>query len=546
MDLDLVVANGLVIDGTGGPQFRADVGIRRGRIEVVARAGGLAGARVVDASGLAVAPGFVDLDSHADWAVAQEGAAAALARWLRQGVTTLIGGACGYSSAPVLGGGAEALARQGAFLRDGPFVPRWRTFGEFLDVVEGDGVPLNVGFLVGQNTLRAQAMGAATSPAPPEALRTMLDETREALRAGALGFSANAAFAPGAFADAAELGALARLVAREGGLFAVHARAYTRLSSAYRPSIAGGPHNLRAIRDLVELARGTGARLQISHLMLAGRRTWRTCDAVLGCLDAARAEGVDVAFDAAPYTVAVGPIQLLFPAAFVASFPESDRPGGARALRLLSGLQRGLLGMGPDDVRLRRAGGHPALAPLEGRSFAEIAHRLGVSPTDAQLHIARRAGMNGASVLVGALSGDRHDDAPLRALLLHPLCAIATNAASTRAGPQNPSATGAFPRFLGRYVRELALVPLEEAVRRMTSLPAARLGLARVGRVAEGCWADLTVFDPATVRDAADPERADAAPEGIRTVLVSGVPVVDAGRVVDGVLPGRVLRSGPA
>jgi N-acyl-D-amino-acid deacylase len=540
MELDLVVRGGVVIDGTGAPRFEADVGIQRGRIRAIVRGGGLNGARAIDAAGLVIAPGFVDIDSHVDWAVAQVHAGPALARWLRQGATTVIGGACGFSPAPVLPGGAEAVGKLGAFLSEGALVPCWTGFGEFLEVVASAGAPLNLGFLVGQNTLRAQATGGARF-ATPEARAIMLEQTREALRAGALGLSANTGFVPGAFADQAELAALADLVARQDALLAVHARAYTWISPVRRRPGSRGPHNVSAIRELLDLSRAAGARLHVFHLMLAGRRTWRTCGQVLGTLDAGRSEGIDVSFDATPYTVAVGPLQLVFPDWFVAEFPDRNRRG-SRALRWMGILQRALLGMGYDDVRLRHAGADPSLAALEGLSFAEIGRRLGMSAVDAQIEIARRVGMNGASVMVGGLSGDGDD--PLRRLLCHPLCAIGTNAASSASGPQNPGVTGAFPRFLGRYVRDLAAVPLEEAVRRMTSLPAARLGLSQLGRVAEGCWADLTLFDPSRIRDPGQPERLDAAPEGIRYVLVSGVPVLQDGMIAPGVTPGRVLRRG--
>lgn len=540
MELDLVVSNGTVIDGTGAPRFRADVGVRGGRIAAVSRAAGpLRGARVIDAGGLAVVPGFVDIDSHVDWAVIHDDDVA-LGRWIRQGVTAAIGGACGFSPAPILPGCADVVGRAGRFLHDGPFAPRWHGFAEFLDAVAARGVPLNVGFLVGQNVLAAQAI--ATSVAG-DALAIVLEQTREALRAGALGFSANAATIPGTLARPEDLAAVAAVVAAEGGLFAVHARAYTLLSPGYGRSASRGAHNVRAVRDLVTVARRTGVRLHLLHLALAGRRTWRTLRDVLGTVDAARADGVDVAFDAAPYGTAVGPIQFLFPAGFVSRFPERSGPGRLGALKALGVLQRVLLGMGFEDVRLRRAGDDPSLAALEGLSFAEIGRRLGMHPIDAQVEVARRVGMTGASVLIGTMSADAGDDSALRAILSHPRCCIATNAASPLAGPQNPAVTGAFPRFLGRYVRELGLVSLEEAVRRMTSLPAERARLEGVGRVAEGGWADLTIFDPATVDGPQDPERADAAPLGIPTVIVSGVPVVEHGNVVPGVRPGRVLRS---
>ncbi len=544
MELDLVVSGGTVIDGTGAPRFRGDVGVRGGRIAAVSRAPGtLRGARVVEAGSLAVAPGFVDVDSHVDWAVVQDDGDVALARWLRQGVTTAIGGACGFSPAPVLPGCSDVVGRRARFLREGPFAPPWHGFAEFLHAISARGVPLNVGFLVGQSTLAAQA-GATSLARDP--LAAVLEQTREALRAGAIGFSGNAAAIPGTLARPEDLAAVAALVRAEDGLLAVHARAYTRLSAGYGRSRSRGPHNVRAVRDLVEVARSTGVRLHVLHLALAGRRTWRTLRDVLGSVDAARAEGIDVGFDAAPYGTAVGPIQLLFPEWFVSRFPERSGPGRLRALKALVVLQRVLLGMGFDDVRLRRAEGDPALAALEGLSFAAIGRRLGMHPMEAQVEIARRVGMTGASVLIGTMSADGEDDAALRAILSHPQCCIATNAASARAGPQNPSVTGAFPRFLGRWVRELGLVSLEEAVRRMTSLPAERARLDGIGRIAEGCSADLTIFDPAIVDGPEEPERADAAPRGISAVLVSGVPTVERGGLVPGVRSGRVLTRGPA
>lgn len=537
MQLELVITGGTVVDGTGRPPFRADVGIGRGRIAAVEPAARLTGDEVLDATGLVVTPGFVDVDSHVDWAVAR-GDLDALGRWTRQGVTTAIGGACGFSAAPVLPGGADAVARAARFLYDGAFAPAWGTFAEFLSAVAARGLPLSVGFLVGQNTIAAQAAACGRGREP---LAVLLEETREALRAGALGFSANAATLRGIVRGPSDLAAVAAAVAAEDALLAVHARAYTRIYPGYGRSASRGPANVRAVRDLAALARGTGVRLHVLHLAAAGRRTWSTVPALLGAIDAARADGVDVGFDAAPHGTAVGPILFAFPEWFASGFPARTGRAKLAALRATAVLQRVLLGLGFDDLRLRQAPGEPALAALEGRSFAEIGRRLGVHPIVSQVELARRAGMTGASVLFGAMSADARDDTALRAVLAHPHCCIGTNAASTATGPQNPSVTDAFPRFLGRYVRELRLVRLEEAVRRMTSLPADRAGVRGVGRVAAGLRADLVVLDLATVGGAKDPESPTAAPTGIRAVLVSGVPVVQDGRVRPGVLPGRVL-----
>ena len=541
MEIDLVVANGSVVDGTGSPPFDADVGIRAGRIVAVARERRLEGARVLDAGGMVVAPGFVDVDSHADWALLSRDARPLLGRWLRQGVTTVIGGACGFAPAPVLDGMAGIVASHSAFLRELPFVPTWRTFGEFLDTVARRALPINVGFLVGQNLLRAQALASGAVP-ETQAIGVVVEQAVDALRAGALGVSANVGFVPGVLAPDEELRALAQAVAREDRLLAVHARAYTRMSPAYRPFPAREPHNLRAVRELADISHDSGARLHVLHLMTVGRRSWRTCTGLLRLVDHSRAAGADLGFDAAPYTVAVGPIQLLFPPA-VASTSAGRRPRAhVWELRLLSRAQRLLLGMGAADVRLVSAPGDPSLRELEGCSFAEIARRLRMSAAEAQLEVATRTGMNGASVAIGTVSGEPGDERPLEAILAHPHCAIGTNAASKSSGWQNPSVTGAFPRVLGHLVRERRLLSLEEAVRRMTSLPASRLGLTEIGRVAEGCRADLTVFDPARVRDPANPEDANAVPEGIRTVIVSGIPVLLDGLAVPGAAPGRVLR----
>lgn len=540
VQFDLVVTGGTVIDGTGAGRYRAEVGIVNGRIQAIARAGAvLNGAQRVDATGKVLGPGFVDSNSHVDWIAPLAGREALLAPMLLQGITTSVGGGCGYSPAPVFPGRASELVdRLSAFLHEGPFRYRWSSFGEFLSALEADRPLVNVGFLVGQNTLRDLVRGMRPGAPTALELKQMKELLAQALHDGALGLSGNAGMRPGRYATADELTELAAVVRQADGVCAVHARAYTALSDSYSP--LGAPHNVRAVRELIEVARRSSARVQISHLLFAGRRTWRTTQRVLDEINQARLEGIDIAFDAIPYTVSGGPLELIFPSWFVARFPGSANSRMA-ALRLKTELaiQRTAIGIGYQDIRLM-ASAEPGLNAFEGLDVATIADRLGISPVDAELHLARQSRL-GAMVLFDTCSGTAEDDQPLRSVLRDQSCAFITNAAVRTHGARNPAAFGAFPRVLGHFSRDLGLFSLEEAVRRATSYPAERVGLKHIGRIAEGYHADLVVFDPETVGHQLTGAQAGD-PAGIATVIVSGAVVAADGRLTPGPPRGRVLR----
>jgi N-acyl-D-amino-acid deacylase len=543
MNFDLVIANGTVIDGTGRPRFRADLGIQNGRIAAIAAGERLIGQRALDATDLIVAPGFIDIHSHSDWILPLPNHDQILAPLLLQGITTLVAGNCGASPAPVTED-SFPLVRDASEALGEPFSPRWYSMAEFLDALERDGVLLNAAFLVGHGTLRYAAMGErADGPAPPTAqeMDALRHLTRQALQEGACGLSAGLAYTPGVFARNEELLPLLQTVAEESAVFTVHGRAYTWVSSFYTPMILGTPHNVRSTRELLALARQAGARLQLSHLIFVGRRTWRTHRTVLRDIERAADDGVDVAFDAFPYTVGNSTVSVIFPEWFLDGFTANVND--SRALRRLKRemtLLRWTVGLDYGDITLLW-GRAPELAELEGLDFAAIARRLGLPEFEAYMHVARMS-EGRARILLGTYSGDGGWEEPLRAVLSHPLCAVMTDTILARQGQHNPASFGTFPRVLGRYSRDLGLFPLEEAVRRMTSFPAERIGLADVGRVAEGAWADLVLFDPATVADNTTPDRPDAPPTGIRAVLVSGQVVAQDGEIVGRQRPGRVLR----
>jgi len=544
MDLDLVITNGTVVDGTGRHRFRADLGVHNGRIAAIATGERLTGRQTLDATGLIVAPGFIDVHSHSDWILPLPDHDQILAPLLLQGITTLVTGNCGFSPAPVTESSVPLLDGFSEMMRERELPDRWRSMAEFLDVLEQDGLLFNAAFLVGHGALRYAVMGGrADGPMPPtaEEMDALCRLTRQALREGAFGLSAGLAYAPGVFARNQELFSLLQTAAEEGGIFTVHGRAYTWVSPFYTPMIVGTPHNVLSARELLALARQAGVRLQLSHLIFVGRHTWRTYRTVLRDVERAAADGLDVAFDAFPYTVGNSTVNVIFPEWFLDGFAEKiNDPRVLRRLKREISLLRWTLGIGFRDITLLW-GRVPELAELEGLDFAAIARRLGLPEFEAYMHVAR-ASEGKARVLLGTYSGDGEREEPLRAALAHPLCAFMTDTILTGRGRHNPASFGTFPRVLGRYSRDLGLFSLEEAVRRMTSFPAERIGLADVGCIAEGVWGDIVLFDPATVADNTTPDRPDAPPAGIRAVLISGQVVAQDGQIVGQERWGRVLR----
>jgi len=541
MEFDRVITNGTVVDGTGRPRFRADLGLKDGRIAAVARGESLSASQATDAKGLVVAPGFIDVHSHADWILPLPDHDQILAPLVRQGVTTLVTGQCGFSPAPVTEDSIPLVKAFSEGMRDDALGYRWRSMAEFVESLEHGGLLLNAAFLVGHGTLRYAAMGGSSRAPTAEEMQAMADLTRSAVRQGALGLSAGLAYAPGVFAHNDELLPLLRVTADEGGVFTVHGRAYTWVSPFYKPMIVGTAHNLRSVRELLDLARQAGVRLQLSHQIFVGRRTWRTHRRVLREIERAADGGLGVAFDAFPYTFGNTTINIVFPAWFLDRFDENIQDD--RALRRVKreiDLLRWTLGLGFGDITLLW-GRAPELAEFEGLNFAQIARRLALPPFEAYCYVAR-ASEGGARVLLGTYSGDDDSEEPLRAVLAHPLCAFMTDTILTSRGWHNPASFGTFPRVLGRYSRDLGLFPLEDAVRRMTAYPAERMGLRGIGQIAEGFQADLVLFGPETVADHARLAQPDAAPSGIRAVLIAGEVVVQDGQLASGPRRGRVLR----
>lgn len=525
MDVDLVIRGGRVVDGSGTPARAADVAVRDGRIAAVGPTLEVAAARVIPGEGLVVAPGFIDLHSHSDYALLADGRGASK---VLQGVTTEVIGNCGFSAAPA--GPARLDMLFGADAHDGD----WPSLDAYAARLKRAGVAPNVALLVGHSTLRGRAMGLERRAPTPAEWGRMVRLLDEALADGAFGLSTGLIYAPGSYARPDELVALASVVGRRGGLYATHLR-----DEADRV--------VEAVDEALELAERAAVAVQLSHHKAKGTANWGKVEVTLDRVDRARARGLDVALDQYPYAATSTLLRAVLPGwaqegGTAATLSRLHDPGTRR--RICDTLAAGVHGLGPSNgaepwgrIVVSLCRGTPS---AEGRSVWDLARAARRPPADAVLDLLLEGGLDTAMVVFCLSERD------VETVLRHPATIIASDGealplAGAALGRPHPRSFGTFPRVLGRYVRQRGVLSLEEAVRKMASLPAARLGLADRGVVAEGAWADLTVFDPDRVADAATFDDPCRPPAGVAHVLVNGEPVVEDGRLT-GARPGRVLR----
>jgi N-acyl-D-amino-acid deacylase len=516
-ELDLVIAGGSVLDGTGAAASPADIGVEGDRITAVAAPGTLSGADTLDATGHVVTPGFIDLHSHADFSLpAHPGADTCL----YQGVTTLVGGNCGFSPFPVAD--AERLRRAAAFMGREELAWDWTGFRGYADSVERTAPAVNLVAQVGLNALRIAAVGDDERPASPEELATMRRLIEQAAEEGVAGLSTGLIYAPGSYAPPREVTELARTAARLGLLYSTHMR-----NEADRL--------VDAVTEALTTARESGVRLEISHLKAMGRENHGKVHEALRLIDEARADGVDVTADVYPYTASSTTLTSRLPGWALDGGVDRllDRLADKEVRRRIAAEAR----IDPDAIVLAQLPPGP-YAAWAGRSLAELGAELGLGGAETALEVL--AAHNGAVGIVNHAMAE--DD--VRAVLSHPQVSVASDGWTLRpsgAGRPHPRSFGTFARVLGRYTRDARLLTLADAVRKMTSLPASRAGLTDRGRIREGLAADLVVLDPATVADTSTFDDPWNLATGVRHVVVNGTPALrDA--ALTGKRPGRVLR----
>ncbi len=527
MTFDLVLRGGTLYDGSGGPGTSGDLAISDGRI--VAMGHGIGPAkRAIDVSGLAVAPGFIDIKTHSDFTLPINPTADSK---VRQGVTTEVIGHCGFSVAPVLTGKDDLLRE---YLS--PSAP-WLQFRElsFPDYLASfPATSVNAGMLVGHNTLRLMVMGMDQRPPTAAELEAMADLLGDGLRAGALGLSSGLFTAPGSYAAADEMIRLCQVVKRHNGSYFTHLR-----------DEANNVH--AAVDEAIAVAQACGIHVEIVHFKCSGVDNWGGAARALAKIAAAKARGVDVDCDAYPYTAGSNPLKNLLPqwvqAGGVPAMLERLRLTETRA-RIRADLARdGLNNWGRiADWDCLQISISPHLPQHAGRTIADLARERNADPIDAicDYLIEDKAATR---VLVTSISEDDVQD-----ILRSPLALVGSDGncvadhGTTSQGHPHPRFYGTFPRILDHYVRELSVLPLELALYKMTGATARALRLADRGFLRPGYRADVTVFDPADFKERATYADPHQYPSGNRTtVLVNGIPVVE-NAVHTGALPGMVLR----
>ena len=521
---DILLKGGLIVDGSGSAPWTGHLLIKGGKIHRLSARPIRTTGVVIDCTGRVIAPGFIDAHSHLDWHLPIKGHDELKYPFLAQGITTVVAGNCGSAAAGFRENSTWRSHVEGGLLKNGLLSLTWDTAEEYFSRLALSGASHNIALLAGHGSTRTSIRGNDPAPLHPYEIKELLWLLENAMEQGARGVSLGLQYEPGIFAPPEELREVAQLVRRKGKILAVHARALSALAPGYRVRPFGEAHNLIALRELLDLARLTGVRLQISHLIFVGSRTWRTADAALQLIDKAIADGVDVKFDTYPFHCGASVISVVISAWFLAKGPAAYTD--ARALRRLKReirLIEKLLGFGTSDIQVTNTL-DPDLADYNGKFLNEIARLRRMNPIDTLIDISRRSGGQ-AKVLCHRYSNGKI----MESLVKHPASLFMTDAWVERTGVQNPAAYGAFPRLL-QLVRDRQLIPLEDAVRKMTGATAERFGLTDRGRLAQGQPADITVFDWENVRDNTTTTETSAAPTGIDYVFVNGKKIIASGR----------------
>jgi N-acyl-D-amino-acid deacylase len=525
---DLLVRGAMVLDGSGGPRFRADVAVRGQRIAAVGDLPYAEATLTLEASDRMLAPGFVDMHSHSDRTLLINPRAEA---GVRQGVTLEVIGNCGMSVAPLTDSmlGEEATA----FGRWVDYTPTWRSMGEYLTTLENNGLGINVAALVGHGTVRRAAMGYAMRAPTSDELAQMRRLVADSLAEGAVGMATGLIYPPGTYSQTDELIELSRPVAEAGGIYASHVR-------------NEGLGLLEATAEAIRIGRESGASVQISHHKASSPRAWGLVNQSLPMIDRANAEGVRVDFDQYPYIASSTGLGVILPSwAHEGGWPALER-------RLLDPAERARIaeastsarrtafaaGLGWDGVLIASS---PLEPVVEGRTVAEIAAERGADPMQAVLDMLQVGQGN-----VGAIYFSMCED-DVRTVMRHPRMMVGSDSASAapyaplNQGKPHPRGYGTFARILGHYVRDEAVLTWEEAAHKMAYRGAQKLALTDRGAIRVGNYADLVVFDPLRVRETATYIDPHQFPNGVEHVVVNGTLVVKDGEHT-GALPGQVFR----
>jgi N-acyl-D-amino-acid deacylase len=504
-DYDFIILNARIVDGTGNPWYFADVGLKEGKIATIGSLKEAKADRIVDAAGRVLAPGFVDVHTHVETNQSRAGVEKIPRgdNYLLDGVTSVVTGNCGSSQVHV---------------------------GDWFRKLEKLGLGLNVATLVGHNSVRREVMGSEDRKASADDISSMQALIEEAMKEGAVGFSTGLLYVPGTYADTAEVIQLAKASAKHGGIYASHIRDQ-------------GEKLLESITEAVTVGREAGMPVQISHFKVNSKKRWGNSVHSIALVEKYRSEGVDVAVDQYPYDRASTSLSICFPAWSLSGGPEKVKErllDPATRNRIIQGMKDLLAYNGFSDYSYATVASFEPEPSLEGKTISEINILKGRSATlDDEIEtILELTALGGASMIYHSMSME-----DVERIIRYPNTAVASDGGIQELGDgkPHPRSYGTNARVLADFVRNRGFLTLEDAIRRMTSLPALRFGFDDRGLIREGLAADLVLFDPDRVQDKAtfaDPHQYS---EGFDYVLVNGVTVVDNGRLTEA-RPGQILR----
>lgn len=513
---DLAILDAKIVDGSRAPWYRGDVGIKDGRICHIGRIVKFECIRTIHANGRVLAPGFIDVHSHYDSAIFGD---PILLSVIRQGVTTVISGQCGDSRAPLRDSMIADFAKSSAAGSAGAEIPYdWRSFGNFLDIVDTMKLGVNMGSLVGHSTIRRCVLGVENRAPTTEELEDMKQLLDKSLQEGALGFSTGLVYAPGVFAETSELIELAKVLRKYNAPYMTHLRSESDFF-------------IEAIEEALIIAKQANIACHLAHHKALGKSNWHKIDTSLRLVEEARANGLDITLDLYPYVLSTSMLRSILPSwveeggidamvqrlndpeTRVKIIREIETPTGANNVWKDAGGAEGVIAL---DTAFSRQ--------YEGKNMAEAAAISGKTPLETALDIiAINKGWDTACYRTGL-------EENIRRVLSKPFSMIGSDAVPCSPDAKcNPRTNGTFPRVLSKYCREEGVITLEEAIAKMTYLPSARLNLSKKGLIRYGMDADLVIFDEFKIRDMADLENPKAAPEGIDWVFIGGVPILEEG-----------------
>ena len=516
---DLLLRNGLVVDGSGAEGFRTDVGIRGGKIIRVGDLSKAGAERTIDVSGLVVTPGFVDMHNHSDMTLLEEPRCQSM---IRQGVTTMVLGE-GGSAGPIKPGERE-----------------WTSLGGYFDHVEKKGVAANICSYVGQTQVWTYVKGHALEPATDAEIEAMKREVDRAMREGAMGLSTSLLMPPSSLVTTAQLVDLAKAAADHGGIYSTHIR-------------DEGMGVFRAIEEAINVGKGARIRVDLIHLKIADQKLWGQMKEIISMVNTARTEGHDIRAHVYPYTAGQNNLRSIIPPwahdggneAMVGRLrvPAQRERMKKDILNGLPGWYNHYLAVGGDWSRMLLVGlSHASNTRFVGKRMGELIAARGGDPVEVLFDVLLEEGGSVRTVFF------HHQEEDMLFALNQPYVSVGSDGSAiskdgeySRMHP-HPRWYGTFPRVLGRYVREQGVLTLPQAVRKMTSMNAEKINIRDRGLIREGFWADVPIFDPEKVIDRASFDNPHQYPEGIPYVIVNGVVVLDDGKHT-GALPGKVIRG---